>query len=94
MSCSGIDWADEDRIRRLITETIPSKVVNDPAYKNAMAQADQQNARIEHDKALEKVMTEVMRDDTELFKQFMDNEGFRRWMQDKVFGQTSELMDG
>ena len=87
-----IDWVDEDRIRQLITETIPNKVASDPAYKNALAQADLQNARIESDKALSRVMTEVMRDDAELFKQFMDNDGFKRWMQDRVFGQTSERM--
>ena len=89
-----IDWADEDRIRQLITETIPGKVASDPAYKNALAQSDLQNARIESDKALGRVMTEVMRDDAELFKQFMDNDGFRRWMQDRVFGQTSERLNG
>ena len=33
-------------------------------------------------------MTAVLKDDTELFKQFMDNEGFRRWMTDTVFGIT------
>ena len=26
-------------------------------------------------------MTAVLKDDTELFKQFTDNEGFRRWLQ-------------
>jgi len=26
--------------------------------------------------------------DTKLFKQFMDNEGFKRWMTDTVFGLT------
>jgi type I restriction enzyme R subunit len=30
----------------------------------------------------------VLNDDTELFKQFMDNESFRRWMTDTVFGLT------
>jgi hypothetical protein len=45
-------------------------------------------ARIEHDKALLRVMTAVMKDDTELFKQFMDNEGFKRWLTDTVFGLT------
>ncbi len=89
-----IDWADEDRIRQLITETIPGKVASDPAYKNALAQSDPQNARIESDKALGRVMTEVMQDDAELFKQFMDNDSFRRWMQDRIFGQTSEQMSG
>ena len=29
-----------------------------------------------------------MKDDTELFKQFMDNDGFKRWMTDTVFGLT------
>jgi len=33
-------------------------------------------------------MTALMKDDTELFKQFMDNEGFRRWMTDTVFAIT------
>ena len=27
---------------------------------------------------------------TELFKQFMDNDGFKRWMTDTVFGLTYE----
>jgi hypothetical protein len=40
------------------------------------------------DKALARVMTAVLRDDTELFKQFMDNESFRRWLTDTVFGLT------
>lgn len=35
-------------------------------------------------------MTAVLKDDTELFKQFMDNEGFKRWMTDTVFGLTYE----
>jgi type I restriction enzyme R subunit len=26
----------------------------------------------------------VLKDDTELFKQFMDNESFRRWLTDSV----------
>ncbi len=42
-------------------------------------------------------MTAVLKDDisafkdnTELFKQFSDNEGFRRWLTDTVFGLTYE----
>jgi len=50
--------------------------------------SDKQNARIGHDRALLPVMTLVMKDDTELFKQFMDNEGFKRWMTDTAFGLT------
>jgi hypothetical protein len=32
----------------------------------------------------------VLKDDTELFKHFMDNESFKRWMKDTVFDLTYE----
>jgi type I restriction enzyme, R subunit len=84
----NISWVDSDRVRKLITEEIPARVAADNAYRNAQQNSDKQNARIEHDKALVRVMTSVMKDDTELFKLFMDNEGFKRWMTDMVFGLT------
>ena len=83
-----IHWEDEDRVRRLITEEIPAKVAEDTAYRNARENSDRQNARIEHDEALKRVMTAVLNDDMQLFKQFTDNEGFRRWLTDNVFGLT------
>ena len=33
-------------------------------------------------------MTAVLKDDTELFRQFSDNEDFRRWLTDAVFNLT------
>lgn len=86
----GIAWTDADRVRRLVTEDIPNRVAADTAYQNAKKFSDKQNARIEHDKALLRVMTSILSDDTELFKQFMDNESFKRWMTDTVFGLTYE----
>ena len=85
-----IYWDDADRVRQLITETIPSRVAEDTAFKNAQQNSDKENARIEHDKALLRVMTSVMKDDTELFKQFMDNQSFKRWLTDTVFGLAYE----
>ena len=81
---------DADRVRQLITETIPARVAADTAFRNAQQNSDKQNARIEHDKALVRVMTSLMKDDTQLFKQFMDNEGFKRWMTDRVFELACE----
>ncbi len=86
----NIPWTDTDRVHKLITQDIPNRVAADTAYQNAKKNSDKQNARIEHDKALARVMTAVLKDDTELFKQFMDNESFRRWMTDTVFGLTYE----
>ena len=81
----GVDWEDEDRVRQMITVDIPGMVAEDTAFRNARENSDRENARIEHDKALGRVMTSIMRDDTELFRQFMDNEGFRRWLGGVVF---------
>ncbi len=90
----NIPWTDADRVRKLITEEIPARVAADTAYQNAKKNSDKQNARIEHDKALARVMTAVLKDDTELFKQFSDNESFRRWLTDTVFGLTYEQARG
>ena len=89
-----IDWDDEDRVRQLITETIPARVAADAAFKNAMLNSDDANTRIEHGKALLRVVTSVMKDDTQLFKQFMDNEGFKRWMTDAVFELACARTEG
>ena len=87
-----IPWEDADRVRRLITEEIPAKVAGDTAYRNARENSDRQNARIEHDKALWRVMTALLQDDTELFKQFSDNESFRRCLTDAIFSITYEAV--
>ena len=84
----NIPWEDQDRVRRLITKEIPARVAEDTAYRNARENSDRQNARIEHDEALRRVMTAVINDDMQLFKQFTDNESFRRWMTDNIFGLT------
>ena len=81
----NIPWEDTDRVHRLITETIPSRVAQDTAFKNAQENSDRENARIEHDNALLRVMMAVMKDDTQLFKKFMDDPDFKRWVSDTSF---------
>jgi hypothetical protein len=84
----NVPWEDADRVRKLITEEIPQRVAQDVAYQNARKNSDKQNARIEHDKTLVRVIIGLMKDDTELFEQFSDNPGFKRWLSDMVFGET------
>jgi type I restriction enzyme, R subunit len=84
----NIPWTDADRVHKLITEDIPSRVAADIAYQNAKKHSDRQNARIEHDKALARVMTALLKDDTELFKQFSDNPAFKKWLTDTIFTVT------
>lgn len=84
----NISWADTDRIKQLIGSEIPNKVAANKAYQNAKQNSDKQNARIEHDKALAGVIVGLMKDDTELFKQFSDNPEFKRWLTDTIFSAT------
>ncbi len=86
----NIPWADTDRVQRLITQDIPNGVAADGAYQNAMRNNDKQNARIEHDRALRRVMNKVLKDDTQLFKYFSDNESFRKQLSEAIFAITYE----
>lgn len=84
----NIDWKDADKIRKVIAEEIPDRVAKDKAYQNAIQHSDKQNARMEHDRALNRVILELLADHTELFKQFSDNPNFKRWLTDTVFDVT------
>ena len=84
----NISWKDEDKIRKVIVEEIPARVAQDKAYRNARANSDKQNAKLEHDRALNRVVLEMLSDHTELFKQFSDNANFKRWLTDMVFDAT------
>jgi type I restriction enzyme R subunit len=84
----NIDWRDADRIRKVITEEIPGKVAADKAYQNAMKNSDKAAARLEHDRALQKVVIGMLADHTELFKQFSDNPSFKKWLADTIFSVT------
>ena len=67
---------------------IPKTLSADAAYQNAQKNSDKQNARIEHDKALARAITNLLKDDTELFKQFSDDPEFKRWLSDMMFLMT------
>lgn len=83
-----INWKDEDKIRQVICEDIPKKVLESEAYQNAMKNSSKQNAKIEHDKALAKIIREMLFDHAELAKMFSENEDFRRWLIDMSFDKT------
>ena len=82
-------FADAKAAEKRILVEIPQKVSADPAYQNARKNTPS-NARLEHDKALRRVMTAMFKDDAQLFKQFQNNESFRGWLTDTVFGMTHE----
>ncbi len=83
----GTLFTDADRVARRIRDDIAPKVAADPAYQNARKNTPNA-ARIEHDKALAKVMLVLLKDDTQVYKQFVENESFRQFVTDIVLGLT------
>jgi type I restriction enzyme R subunit len=87
----GADWADKETMGRLVAEELPRRVAADVSYQNALKNSDRQNARIEHDRALEQVIVDLVTDHAELFKQFEENSDFRRWLTDHSFRLSADL---
>lgn len=84
----NIAWENKDQVRKLLTDDIPRMVSDDPGYQNAVKNSDEENARIEVSRALSNVMFSLMADNVELYKQFSDNNPFRRWLENVVFART------
>jgi type I restriction enzyme R subunit len=85
----GTLFTDADRVMKKLQEDVAPKVAADQAYQNAKKNTPNA-ARIEHDRALKGVMVSLLKDDTELFKQFFENESFRRFVTDMVFTLTNQ----
>lgn len=83
----NIPWKDEDQVKKHIA-SIPEVVAKDKDYQNAMKNSDKQNAKIESQKALNKAVINLMADNMEIFKQYNDNESFKKWLSDMVFNVT------
>jgi type I restriction enzyme R subunit len=84
----GTLFDDSDRVARRIRDDIAPKVAADAAFQNAMANTPH-TARMAHDAALGRVMQVLLKDDTQVYKQFVENDSFRRAVADMVFAITA-----
>ncbi|HEX2988558.1 MAG TPA: type I restriction endonuclease subunit R, partial [Chloroflexota bacterium] len=84
----GTLFTDADRIIKRIHEDIAPKVGADAAYQNAKSNTPDA-AKIELDAALMRVINPLLRDDTEFYRQFVQNESFKRFVTETVRGLTT-----
>jgi type I restriction enzyme R subunit len=75
----GTLFTDADRIFRRIKEDVFPAVSQDPAYQNAVANTPEK-ARLELTAAVKKAMGPMLKDDTEFYKQFFENESFKQFV--------------
>ena len=83
----GAECSNPDQVGELITQ-VPGRVERVEAYRNARRRSDKENARIEHDKAVEGVLIAWLKYNTELYKLYTENDDFRRWLDNMSFSQT------
>ena len=67
---------------------MPGQVLEDEDYRNARMNSGRQNAQIEHDSALRRLITAMVRCQTELYKAYTGNEDFRDWLNGEMFRLT------
>lgn len=84
----GTLFADTDRVAKRIRDDIAPKVASDTSYQNAK-QNTPHTARMAHDHALARVMQQLLTDDTQVYKQFVENPSFARFVADMVYSMTN-----
>jgi type I restriction enzyme R subunit len=83
----GTLFTDADRVAQRIRDDIAPKVAANAAYINAKANTPH-TARTAHDQALNTVM-QALKDDVQVYKAFVENESFKRFVGDMVYEITS-----
>jgi type I restriction enzyme R subunit len=80
-------FEDSDRVYHRIREYVVPRVAQDPLYMNAKENTPH-TARIAHDQALSRVMQALLKDDTKVYKLFVENDSFKRFVSNMVFELT------
>jgi type I restriction enzyme R subunit len=75
----GTLFTDADRVAKRIRDDIAPQVAADKAYQNAKENTPH-TARMAHDQALAKVMQLLLKEDTQVYKQYVENESFKRFV--------------
>jgi type I restriction enzyme R subunit len=84
----GTLFTDGDRVAKRIREDIAPKVAANAAYQNAKENTPH-TARMAHDQALGKAMQILLKEDTQIYKLFVENDSFRRTVGDMVYAMTN-----
>ena len=80
-------FSEPERVTEIINR-MPKQVLEDEPYRNARMNSDRQNAQIEHDAAVRRLVTAMVRCQTELYKAYSGNPDFREWLNGEMFRLT------
>ena len=83
----GNSFSNPEHVTEIIKD-MPDRVNEDEAYQNAKMNSDRQNARIEHDAAMKRQITAMLRDNTELYRKYTEDQAFQDDLNGMIFKLT------
>ena len=83
----GGTFSEPERVAEILNR-MPDQVLEDESYRNARTNSDRQNAQIEHDSAVRRLVTAMVRCQTELYKAYTGDADFREWINTEMFRAT------
>ena len=79
------EFRDQDRVTRFLFEELPEKIGANGRVQNALRNSDNQNARIEHDRAVDDELLGSLSDHTDLYALYNTDRAFKAWLQERLF---------
>lgn len=80
----GIDWRDEDEVRRQIQD-LPRRMAQDDNFVNAVRNGDSQVAQIQFNDAIQNIVATMGEEKLEFMQQYFANTEFRNFVNERVF---------
>ena len=86
----GTQFSDPEYIGEAIKD-MPGKVNKDNAYQNAKRNSPRQNAQVESNAAMRRLVTSMLKSHTELYRRYTEDTDFREWLNSEVFNLSYRM---
>jgi type I restriction enzyme R subunit len=81
----AIEFRDQDRVTRFLFEELPERIGANGRVQNALRNSDDQNARIEHNRAVDDELLGSLSDHTDLYALYNTDKSFKEWLQERLY---------
>ena len=78
-------FRDQDRVTQFLFAELPEKISANGRVQNALRNSDDQNARIEHNRAVDDELLGSLSDHTDLYALYNTDKAFKAWLQDRLY---------
>lgn len=87
----GIEWEHADTVRAQIQQ-LPGLLVKSESFVNAVHNSDSDTAQLQCNTDLFQIVINMMAENTEFARNYLDNETFRNFVNSRVFQQASSMV--